>query len=288
MIYLLCIIISSSIGFIVFQTTSTLLRRMDLYHENLQIKILTGLSQQKVPFRFYVERVEAFVGSLKKSRFLSKYLDSLGVWINRACRPELTPTQLLAYQIFSFLISFFLFECLIQNVFVSLGAGVLGAFLPISWIRDAALRREGKILRELPNALEIVSLCVEAGLSLEQGLVHYLENAAAQPLTDEFSKVLEQTRMGSSRKEALQAMSRRVNLTDVSLLVTSVVHAEKFGTGISKTLRQLSSSLRDKQAQRIEKRVNELPVKMLLPLLLFIMPVTFLIIFGPILLSLLN
>ena len=288
MIYLLCLIISGSIGFIVFQTTSTLLRRMDLYHENLQIKILTGLSQRKVPLRFYVERVEIFVENLKNSRFLSPYLDTLSVWINRACRPELKSTQLFSYQIFSFLALFFLFQCLVENIFVSLGVGILGAFLPFGWIRDAALRREGKILRELPNALEILSLCVEAGLSLEQGLVHYLENAPAQPLTDEFSKVLEQTRMGSGRKEALQAMGRRVNLTDVSLLVTSVVHAEKFGTGIAKTLRQLSSSLRDKQAQRIEKKVNELPVKMLLPLLLFIMPVTFLIIFGPILLSLLN
>ncbi len=288
MIYLLCLIISGSIGFIVFQTTSTLVRRVDLYQENLQIKILTGLSQRKVPLRFYVERVEAFVGSLKKSRFLSRYLGALGAWIDRACRPELKPTQLFSYQIFLFFAAFFLFQFLVQNVLISLGAGVLGTFLPFSWIRDKALRREGEILRELPNALEILSLCAEAGLSLEQGLVHYLENAAAQPLVDEFSKVLEQTRMGSSRKEALQAMGRRVNLTDVSLLVSSVVHAEKFGTGIAKTLRQLSSSLRDKQAQRIEKKVNELPVKMLLPLLLFIMPVTFLIIFGPILLSLLN
>jgi hypothetical protein len=288
MIYLLCFLFSCSVGFVAFRTTSALLRGMDLYHENLQIKILTGLSREKVPLRLYVERVEVLSVSFLKFRFLAFYFDYLTGWINRSSQYELKATQLFSYQIFIFLISFLLVQSLIQNILVSFAAACLGALLPVSWIRDRALRREGGILRELPNALEILSLCVEAGLSLEQGLVQYLENTGSQPLALEFSKVLEQTRMGSSRKEALQAMNSRVNLTDVSLFVTSIIHAEKFGTGVSKTLRQLSATLRDKQAQRIEKKVNELPVKMLLPLLLFIMPVTFLIIFGPVLLSFFN
>jgi tight adherence protein C len=284
MVYLLCFLFSCSVGFVAFRTTSALLRRMDLYHENLQIKILTGLSREKVPLRLYVERVEVLSASFLKFRFLAFYFNYLTGWINRSSQYELKATQLFSYQIFIFLISL----SLTQNILVSFAAACLGALLPVSWIRDRALRREGGILRELPNALEILSLCVEAGLSLEQGLVQYLENTGSQPLAYEFSKVLEQTRMGASRKEALQAMNSRVNLTDVSLFVTSIIHAEKFGTGVSKTLRQLSATLRDKQAQRIEKKVNELPVKMLLPLLLFIMPVTFLIIFGPVLLSFFN
>jgi Flp pilus assembly protein TadB len=288
MIYLLCFLFSCSVGFVAFRTTSVFLRRMDIYHENLQIKILTGLSRERVPLRFYVERIERLSSGFFKSRVLGLYFDYLTNWINRSSQRELRAAQLFSYQVFIFLISFLLVQSLIQNVLVSLAAALLGACLPVSWIRDRALRREDKILRELPNALEILSLCVEAGLSLEQGLVQYLENTGSQPLANEFSKVLEQTKMGSSRKEALQAMSSRVNLTDVSLLVTSIIHAEKFGTGVSKTLRQLSATLRDKQAQRIEKKVNELPVKMLLPLLLFIMPVTFLIIFGPVLLSFFN
>jgi tight adherence protein C len=288
MIYLLCVVFSVSIGWAAFRSTLILLGRMDRYHENLQIKILTGLSRRQVPFRLYVERIERFIGGFDQSRFLSPYFDWLSRFIHRAARMDLKPIQLFAYQIFLFFMSFLLFQCLVQNVLLSLGAGLLGAFLPLSWIRDQALRREWKILKELPNTLEILSLCVEAGLSLEQGLVQYLENTPAQPLTHEFSKVLEQTRMGSSRKEALQSMNHRVRLTDISLFVTSILHAEKFGTGIAKTLRQLAATLRDKQAQRGEKKVNELPIKLLLPLLLFIMPVTFLIIFGPILLSFLN
>ena len=77
-------------------------------------------------------------------------------------------------------------------------------------------------------------------------------------------------------------------MTDFSLFSTSVIQAERFGTGISKTLQQLSMTIRDKQSQRAEKAVQEMPVKLLFPLILFIMPVTFLIIFGPIVLQFLS
>jgi tight adherence protein C len=100
--------------------------------------------------------------------------------------------------------------------------------------------------------------------------------------------MLEQTRSGSSRKMALEAVSSRLQLTDFSLFTTSLINAEKFGTGISKILRQLSLTMRDKQTQRAEKAVQELPVKLLFPLIFFIMPVTFLIIFGPIVLQFLK
>jgi tight adherence protein C len=129
---------------------------------------------------------------------------------------------------------------------------------------------------------------VEAGLTLEQSFDQYHRNASPGPLRDEFSKVLQQTRTGSSRKEALGSFRDRLQLTDVSLFVTSVVHAEKSGAGIAHTLKQLSATLRDKQVQRAEKTVQELPVKMLMPLLFCIMPVTFLILFGPVVLQLIK
>lgn len=164
----------------------------------------------------------------------------------------------------------------------------LGAVLPLLWLRDRALQREKRILRELPNALEILALCSEAGLSVEQGMEQYLLNAALGPLREEFARVLDRTKTGSSRKEALDVSAKNLNLADFTFFTSSLVQAERFGTGVSKILRQLSLTIRDKQAQRTEKTVQELPVKLLFPLILFIMPVTFLVVFGPILLRLMH
>jgi tight adherence protein C len=98
--------------------------------------------------------------------------------------------------------------------------------------------------------------------------------------------VVQQVQAGSSRKDALVSLNQRLDLTDVALFASSVVHAEKAGTGVGTVLRRLGATLRDKQAQRAEKEVQELPVKLLLPLLLCIMPVTLLVLFAPILLRL--
>lgn len=174
-------------------------------------------------------------------------------------------------------------------------AGVLGAVLgllagmglPLLTLSDEARRREGRILREMPNALEAFSLCVEAGLTLDQAWAHYLSDGPTHPLREELARVVRQVQAGSSRKEALGEMSRRLDLTDVSLFASSVSHAEKAGTGVGATLRRLGAALRDKQTQRAEKAVQELPVRLLLPLLLCVMPVTLLVLFAPILLRLL-
>ncbi len=165
--------------------------------------------------------------------------------------------------------------------------GALGGLaLPTLTLQDEARRREGRILRELPDALESFSLCVEAGLTLDQAWAHYLAGTEPHPWSEELSLVVRQVQAGSSRKDALTALSQRLDLTDVSLFVSSVTHAERTGTGVGATLRRLGATLRDKQTQRAEKSVQELPVKLLLPLLLCVMPVTLLVLFAPILLKL--
>jgi tight adherence protein C len=113
----------------------------------------------------------------------------------------------------------------------------------------------------------------------------YLKTSRPSPIREEIAGILEQTRTGSSRKNALESAGSRIGLTDFSLFVTSLIQAERFGTGVAKTLRQLALTMRDKQSQRAEKAVQEMPVKLLLPLIFCIMPVTFMIIFGPIILQ---
>lgn len=265
-----------------------LLIRLSRHQQDVRLKSLVAQARKPLPLQSFLAVVEDNLQLLKKSPWLEKYLEYLSRQLQRMGREDLKPVHILGYQILASLAGALFFALFAGSFLLGILTMLAGAGLPVIWLRDKALLRERRILRELPNGLEILSLCSEAGLSLEQGLDQYLKNARKGPLLDELGGILEQTRSGASRKSALEAVSVRLDLTDFSLFTTSLIQAEKFGTGIAKTLRQLSMTLRDKQTQRAEKAVQEMPVKLLLPLVLFILPVTFLIIFGPIVLQFLQ
>ncbi len=276
------------IGWAVRNLSWGLLIRVSRHQQEVRLKSLVTLARKPLPFQSFLAVVEDNLQRLEKSDWLEKYLRYLSRQLQRMGLEGLKPVHILGYQVLAALFGTLLFGLLAGSFCLGFLAFLAGASLPLLWLRDRALRREQRILRELPNALEVISLCSEAGLSLEQALDQYLKNAKKGPLLEELAGILEQTRSGASRKNALETVSRRLNLTDFSLFSTSLIQAEKFGTGIAKTLRQLSLTLRDKQTQRAEKAVQEMPVKLLLPLVLFILPVTFLVIFGPVVLQFLQ
>ncbi len=286
--FALLVVSCSCLGWFVRDWTLFLLIRHARHQQDVKLKSLMTRQRKPFPFQGLLTWLEEGLVLFRKSNLLEKYLMYLSRVIQRMGREDLRPAQILAYQILAALGGTIIFGLLAGSPFLALLAFLLGASFPLFWLRDKGLRREKSILRDLPNALEVLSLCSEAGLSLEQALDQLLKNAKTGPLHDELRGILEQTQTGASRKSALEAVSARLNLTDFSIFAISVIQAEKFGTGIAKTLRQLSLTLRDKQTQRAEKAVQEMPVKMLLPLLLFIMPVTFLVIFGPLVLQFLQ
>jgi tight adherence protein C len=288
MTLLLLALAAASIGWFVHDLTFDLLSRFERRQQALRLQNLVAASRKKPPFQTLLLLIEEKFQTLLKMAFFRRYFEFLAGLLLRMNHPDLKPVQIFGYQILLSLGASLLFGLLSESLELSLLAFLLGGLLPVLWLRDKASLREKKILRELPNVSEILSLCSEAGLSLELGMGQYLKNAKPGPLREEFAGLLEQMKSGSSRKNALEATASRINLTDFSLFTTSLIQAERFGTGVAKTLRQLSLTLRDKQSQRAEKAVQELPVKMLLPLILFIMPVTFLIIFGPVLLQFLK
>ncbi len=264
------------------------LNRFSRYQQEVRLRNLAGSpvsGSKRLPFQTLIAFVDNRLSPLLGTDHSRKYMEYLTKQLSRMNRRELKPNQIIGYQVLLAVTGGSFFGSLSGSLELALIALGLGIALPLLWLRDGVRKRENLLLRELPNALEILSLCSEAGLSLEQSLDQYLKNAKKGPLHEEFSSLLEQTRSGSSRKNALENISARLDLMDFSLFSTSLIHAEKFGTGISQTLRQLSLTMRDKQSQRAEKAVQEMPVKMLIPLILFIMPVTFIIIFGPVLLQ---
>jgi len=219
----------------------------------------------------------------------SAYAAFLDRWLQRAFPGKgRTPGYVAALQAGGALLGGAVFGLASLSPVLAMMAFLLGLALPVLWVRDEALRRENRLLLELPVALDRLSLCVEAGLTFDQALAHYLGGARPGPLKDEFAALSGQVRAGAHRREALARLSERLRLTDFTLFSTGVIHAERSGTGLSGVLRRLAATLRDKRSQRAEKAVQELPVKLLLPLLFCIMPVTLLMVFAPVLLRLLG
>jgi tight adherence protein C len=280
MVYALLAVSAFFIGWFVRDAALEALNRFSSHQQTLRLQSLTTRTRKPLPFQGFLSMLESNLGRFQRTHSSEKYFQYLARQLQRMGRPDLKPVQILGYQVLASIAGALVFGLLAGSPFLCLITFVTGLGLPVLWLRDNALRREKRILRELPNALEVLSLCSEAGLSLEQALDQYLRNAKPGPLRDELSEVLQQARSGASRKNALESVGARLDLTDFSLFTTSLIQAERFGTGIAKTLRQLSLTLRDKQTQRAEKAVQEMPVKMLLPLILFILPVTFLIIFA--------
>lgn len=288
MILFLLLLASLLIAWSVREQSLVFLERFSHYHHSLRLKGFMEPSRGLVRYRAFFYALEDNLQVLLRKDLFKKYLGYLKTQIGRVGLSHLKPFHVVGYQVIAAFGAGVFFAFLSEELLLSLAGFGIGALLPVLWLRDRALERERRVLRELPNLMEVLSLCSEAGLSMEQGMEQYAASSKAGPLSEEVRRILTQTQTGSSRKDALSTAAGRLGLTDFSLFTTSVIQAERFGTGIAKTLRQLSMSLRDKQTQRAEKAVQEMPVKMLLPLVFCIMPVTFLIIFGPVLLRFFN
>ncbi len=160
---------------------------------------------------------------------------------------------------------------------------LLLAVAPMSWLSKAVKTRHRSMQRSLPFVLDLLTLSVEAGMDFMTALQRNVERARISPLTEELMRVIREIQLGHTRREALKAMSKRVNLPELRAVVNSLVQADELGVSIGSILRIQSEQIRQRRFEHAEKLANEAPVKILLPLLLFIFPGVFLILLGPIL-----
>ncbi|MBI4998202.1 MAG: type II secretion system F family protein [Rhodocyclales bacterium] len=159
---------------------------------------------------------------------------------------------------------------------------LFGWIYPGIWLRDSIQNRRRELLKSLPFYLDIVTLCVEAGLNL-QGAVHQAVLKGPKGVVrDEFQRVLRDVRAGKPRAEALRAMAQRVSEAPMTSFVSSVIQAEQLGMSLGPVLRAQADQQRVERFQRAEKLAMEAPVKMLFPLIAFIFPCTFIVLFFPI------
>ena len=175
---------------------------------------------------------------------------------------------------------------------VSIGAllpipvlATIGFIIPLLLLRRLAMNRQKAVWRAMPNALDLMTTCVEAGLSLDFALQRVAERYKG-PLSEEVLRALREIGLGKTRRDALLEMAQRVDLPDLITFVNSIVQAESLGTSVGHVLRAQSADMRRRRRQRAEQIARQAPVKMVFPTVLFLMPCLFIITLAPMLIHL--
>ena len=158
--------------------------------------------------------------------------------------------------------------------------GVIASFLPDFWLDSKARARQAEIARDLPEALDLLALTVEAGLGLEQGLQLLVENLTG-PLREEINRLLRETGLGVSRREALKGLRERTDVPDLSTLVVALIQAGEMGTTIAQVLKVQAEQVRLRRRQRAKEKAAQTPVKILFPVIIGIFPAIFVVTVGP-------
>jgi tight adherence protein C len=162
-------------------------------------------------------------------------------------------------------------------------AAACGYYAPALWLRRAIAIRKDALQRAIPDALDLMVVCVEAGLGLDQAIGRVGEevNRAHPELSDELNILALELRTGVSRQEALRNLAHRTDLEEVRNLVAMLVQTDRFGTSIGQALRVHADSMRTTRRMKAEELAAKLPVKLLLPLIFFIFPTIFIVVIGP-------
>jgi tight adherence protein C len=170
-----------------------------------------------------------------------------------------------------------------QTMFLFIFLAVAGFYTPNLWVKTKIQRRQQKILAGFPDALDLMTVCVEAGLGLDAAMNQVADEISMsnRVLSEELKLVNLELRAGQSRQNALRNLSLRTDLEDVNNFTTLLIQTDNFGTSISQTLRVHSDTMRTKRHHRAEEQAAKLPVKLLLPLIFFIFPSMFVVIAGP-------
>lgn len=147
-------------------------------------------------------------------------------------------------------------------------------------IKSETKKRQGEILKGLSYSLDLMTLCVEAGLSFSEAIIVVVSNTEG-PLKEEFAKALKEIKMGINKKSALTNMAKRCKVKELTNLVVAITQADELGISLGKIMRIESNSLRERMREMFRERAMKVPVKMLFPLVFFIFPSIFVVLLGP-------
>ncbi|MFC1546526.1 type II secretion system F family protein [bacterium] len=232
-----------------------------------------------------------FAGIIKKLKFdfihnlkseIERYLVVLGKPYNL-----MDPYTIISIQFFLAVITIVCLVSFRMNLLISFFAGIFAFFVPLIYIKQKVKLKHKNILRELPDILDLLTLMIEAGLDFASAMNRILDIEKGV-LASELEYAEQEIKLGKSRIQALNDMSSRLNFLPLKSVINSITTSMKTGANIAATLKILSEQFRTESIQTAEKLAGKAPVKLLFPLVTFIFPTVFIIIFGPIVLSFLK
>lgn len=166
-----------------------------------------------------------------------------------------------------------------STAFTALFAG-LGFFLPQLWLSSKISKRQNEVQKALPDALDLLVICVEAGLGFDAAMGKVYEKWD-NDLAVAFGRVLREIQLGKGRRESLKDMSDRLDVPDVTSFIAAIIQADSLGVSMAKILRVQSDQMRVKRRQRAQEKAQAAPVKMIIPMVLLIFPSIWIVLLGP-------
>lgn len=172
---------------------------------------------------------------------------------------------------------------LVMRLLFICGAAVAGAYFPVMTLRHLASRRRAQIKKQLPDALDLLVICSEAGLSLDAGMTRVVRELGqtSPQLADELGLTAVELGFLPDRRQALLNLTKRTDLPSIRGVVNTLVQTERYGTPLSHALRVLAAEFRDERMMKAEEKAARLPAILTVPMILFILPTLFIVIMGP-------
>lgn len=216
-------------------------------------------------------------------------IETVRIKLDRANKADTQPAVFFAQRIFltlvlgigAFMLFFFVSKWpVFRGVIGTMLGAAIGYFLPIMQLDSQIKRRQEGIIKDLPDALDLLTVCVEAGLGFDTAMGKVYEKWD-NDLSNSFGRILQEIQLGKLRREALRDMADRLDVPDFTTFAAAIIQADQLGVSISKILRVQSDQMRVKRRQRAQEKAHQAPVKMMIPMVFLIFPSIWIVLMGP-------
>ncbi len=217
----------------------------------------------------------------------TRYVNITGLLAKINYEDKISPEYFLFIEQTAVIAVFCLVYTVSGDVLISLGFALFAFFIPELLLRSKVRKKQDDILKEMPDAFDIIGANIEGGLSLNMAMARYSSRSKC-PFAGELNTVIKKTQLGKSFSESMRELDEKLSIKELSGFANAFIQADKMGGNLKEIIKGQAAEIRQKRFQYLKKKAHEAPVKLLIPLMLFIFPVIFIVLFAPIVIKLMQ